>query len=43
MAMDLAGMGTMNMTMHFYGFGQPVTVLVPPKEVVADVSSLAGL
>lgn len=43
MTMDLAGMGTMNMTMHFYGFGEPVTVLVPPKSVVADISSLAGL
>jgi hypothetical protein len=43
MDMDLAGMGTMAMTMHFYGFGDPVTVLVPPKSVVSDISDLAGL
>ena len=43
MTMDLAGMGTMSMTMHFYGFGDPVTVIVPPKSIVADMSSLAGL
>ncbi|HEX4654907.1 MAG TPA: hypothetical protein VH274_04115 [Mycobacteriales bacterium] len=43
MTMDLAGMGTMTMTMHFYGFGDPVTVIVPPKSVVTDISNLAGL
>lgn len=43
MTMDLAGMGTMSMTMHFYGFGDPVTVIVPPQSIVADISSLAGL
>ena len=43
MNMDLAGMGTMSMTMHLYGFGDPVTVLVPPKSIVADISSMAGL
>ena len=43
MTMNMADLGTMNMTMHLYGFGDPVTVIVPPTSVVTDISSMAGL
>jgi hypothetical protein len=41
-AMDLPDLGSMTMTMNFYGFGDPVSVVVPPKAVVTDITKLAA-
>ncbi len=39
MSTDLAGMGTMDMTMDMFDFGAPVHVVVPPKSIVTDIST----
>ena len=38
MSTDLAGMGSMSMTMDMFDFGAPVHVVVPPKSIVTDIS-----
>jgi len=43
MSTDLAGMGSMTMTMDMFDFGAPVHVSVPPPSIVMDISKeLAG-
>jgi hypothetical protein len=43
MSTDLAGMGSMTMTMDMFDFGTPVHVSVPPPSIVMDISKeLAG-
>lgn len=43
MDMDMAGMGTMTLTMDMFDYGAPVHIVIPPKSIVTDVSKqLAG-
>jgi hypothetical protein len=38
MSMDLAGMGSMTMTMELFDFGAPIDVTIPPPSIVTDIS-----
>jgi hypothetical protein len=38
MSTNLAGMGSMDMTMDMFDFGAPVEVSVPPSSIVTDIS-----
>lgn len=42
MSMDLAGMGSLDMTMDLFDFGAPIGVTVPPKSIVTDISRMAA-
>lgn len=43
MTTDLAGMGSMTMSMNMFDFGKAVHVVIPPKSIVMDISKeLAG-
>ena len=41
-SMDLAGMGSMDMTMDLFDFGARIDVTVPPKSIVTDISRMAA-